>query len=426
MDKCIVFGLGTKFYFGLYYIRKNYEIIAYTDNSLSARIDWSHSGEFTGEKIIEPKDIKKYDKSTKILITVGDSKAKLSITEQLFNEGIEKKQIIYLREERIGRFVLDSLFFKPSLSLNEMKELFSYNCEHITIETNSACNRKCWFCPNSILDRHSENIKMKNEIFEKIINELKEINYNGVITYSFYNEPLLDDFIEEKIKFVKNQLPYCKQLITTNGDYLSESKLLKLCKAGLDYLIISVYGPNDYNKVWNLTDAKEEIERIVKKTDINITCRVNSDFVVIWYGKKKNCYIRLQNYDFKTVGHNRGEILSDELPLKKICARDEVCANPFVTFNVYYNGIVSICGNMREDYQKHFDFMIGNVKDNSIFEIWASEKAYRFRKTFINNINSYPCSSCSRVGGIYDTFIPIYPGTKLHNRPRYIRESDNL
>lgn len=419
MEKVIIFGLGELFFFRLYYLRKDYEIVAVTDNNEAAKAWWRDCCEYGGEKIITPVEIGCFSEDIKIIIAAGKNSSRRAIKMQLLLYGVKECRIIELNEKKQGKFVLDPLFFKPVLTEKEMQSLFSDNCESVSIEVNSACNRKCWFCPNSILDRHSENNKMSIELFGKIIKELKEIDYSEIITYSFYNEPLLDKDLETKIQYVKSNLPLCKQLISTNGDYLSANRLQSLVDAGLDYLIISVYGKNDYTIEWDGKVAEEEIKSIVSQTGINISYKRASTIVVEWFGKKDNCYIRLQNYDFKKVAHNRGEILPETLPLKQVKSRSEVCANSFVTFNIFYNGIVTVCGNMREDYERHSEFMIGDINKNSIFEIFASEKARNFRKGFINDINRFPCSTCSRVGGVYDTFIPVYPGAPLLSRPRY-------
>ena len=70
------------------------------------------------------------------------------------------------------------------------KQIMKKNLTQVEIEIFSYCNRTCWFCPNSIIDRHSENHFMPEEQYLKILEQLKEINYSNIITYSRYNEPL--------------------------------------------------------------------------------------------------------------------------------------------------------------------------------------------------------------------------------------------
>lgn len=422
MKKVIIYGLGKNYYLGHNYLNKTYEIIGLTDTSLKAREFARQSALYGGERIIEPDDIIDFvEDDVDVIVTVASENVQREIEEYLIGQGVNPCKIKYMPQISSGEFLLDPMFFEPDLSLEQRKALFKNNVESVTIEVNSKCNRKCWFCPNSLLDRYSENQMMSDMLFRKIISELKEIDYSEIITYSFYNEPLLDENLEEKIRFVNKMLPKCKQLITTNGDFLTEERLDRLIDAGLDYLIVSVYGINDPAVEWCLDEAKKQNDSIIKKINMPISYESCKGNVIETFGSKGNCYIRLQNYDFRDVGHNRGEILPETLPLKKIKCRHELCCNSFVTFNIYYDGTVTACGNMRNDWEPHKDFMWGSVAKETIYDIYASDQARVTRRNSINDINVSPCNSCSRNGR--GSFIPIYPGAEILKRPRY-QEND--
>ena len=47
----------------------------------------------------------------------------------------------------------------------------------IEIEVFSYCNRKCWFCPNSFIDRRTENLIMPEEKYLNILQQLKDMNF---------------------------------------------------------------------------------------------------------------------------------------------------------------------------------------------------------------------------------------------------------
>ena len=59
----------------------------------------------------------------------------------------------------------------------------------IHIETNSFCNRSCSFCPQSEYDIAET---MEDDIFSKIVKELKDINFDGLAGLYMRNEPLID------------------------------------------------------------------------------------------------------------------------------------------------------------------------------------------------------------------------------------------
>ena len=94
------------------------------------------------------------------------------------------------------------------------------NIKLIEIELFSFCNRECSFCPNSFIDRHTNNKLLDVEVFKKIINELAKFNYSNYISFSRYNEPLSHrDILEDRIKYVRKVLPDTKLVMNTNGDY---------------------------------------------------------------------------------------------------------------------------------------------------------------------------------------------------------------
>lgn len=81
---------------------------------------------------------------------------------------------------------------------------------------------------------------MDKYIFEKIINDLKKINYNGTVGLYSNNEPLLDSDIISKAEYIKKMIPNCKLYIYTNGILLTQSIMEKLIPC-LDCLTIDCY-----------------------------------------------------------------------------------------------------------------------------------------------------------------------------------------
>lgn len=71
----------------------------------------------------------------------------------------------------------------------------------VVIEINSACNRKCAWCPN-----HSNYRKidfLDEKVFFKVIDELKAMKFKGKITFNLYNEPLFDKRLLMFIDYVR-------------------------------------------------------------------------------------------------------------------------------------------------------------------------------------------------------------------------------
>src|SRR5439155_16258576 len=135
--------------------------------------------------------------------------------------------------------------FVPAGSRDEARGLFASSVKLVEIETFTYCNRTCWFCPNSRIDRRTTNRYMDEELYLKIISELAEIDYRGTITYSRYNEPLADRIILTRLREARAALPNALLSTHTNGDYLTRDYLDDLRKSGLNRIIIMTYAGND-------------------------------------------------------------------------------------------------------------------------------------------------------------------------------------
>jgi len=78
--------------------------------------------------------------------------------------------------------------FNPNVSRERAKWLFKKYVHDVELENHSYCNRTCWFCPNAFLDRRSTSIIMTDEVFNKILSNLAEINYSEQLEWSGYAE----------------------------------------------------------------------------------------------------------------------------------------------------------------------------------------------------------------------------------------------
>ncbi len=262
---------------------------------------------------------------------------------------------------------------KEKLQFFEAFPLFSI------VEFNIAgnCNRNCSFCPVS----NPEIYKKTNEflainLFEKIISDLKDINYSGKILFSAFSEPLLHKQIDKLIFIAKNNLPNSRIEIVSNGDLLTEKKLKQLYESGLDTINISLY------------DGKEQIDKFK-----NMSKDLPEDFVVLRrrYYEDGNFGITISNRTGlidSNLFRDRNENAIFELPLK------EKCYYPFYMILVDYNGDLLLCPH---DWSKKA--IIGNLITENIIELWKSKKLESIRKSLSkSNRNFEPCKSCDVLG----------------------------
>lgn len=234
----------------------------------------------------------------------------------------------------------------------------------VEIELFSFCNRTCNFCPNHYIDRLSDNKILDISIFKNLILELKNSNYSGVISFSRYCEPFaFREILEDRIKVIRDILPNVKLVSNTNGDYDWEG-------IDLDELTVMDY------------DFK------LDKQELGIYTRNTKPFIV-----RK---MRLGKIN------SRGGALK----VRKKFVRDFPCYEPSYFVGVDFNGSVNPCCNIRSDVTLHEDYILGNLKENTLTEILQSNKASRFR----NNVKSCNfdkvCLSCSKLAGRYTSDTP--------------------
>ncbi len=260
----------------------------------------------------------------------------------------------------------------------ESAEICLDDIESVEIEVFSYCNRKCWFCPNSFIDRHSNNTEMPEKEYLHVLTQLKRIDYEGIIAYSRYNEPLSNkELILKRISQAREYLPKARLITNTNGDYLTAEYLSDLRKAGLNSLCIQRY--LEIGEQFELDKLKVIFGRLCDK----LTGAANQFCVVReedgWFEVKLDVdgidvFIRAR--DFRKNGCTRGGSL-DTIPSYK---RKTGCMIPFHHLYIDYNGNVMPCCNLRSDIAAHQPYIIGNVKEQELLEMLNRPKNIRFRK----------------------------------------------
>lgn len=202
--------------------------------------------------------------------------------------------------------------------------------KYAEIEVNSICNRKCSYCPVSVLPSPNVPLYMDDIVFNKIIEELTRIKFSGVFSYHFYNEPLLRNDLEELICRVSIKLPNASQVLYTNGDALSEERHKSLCNAGIEHFIVTRH-------------SQKPIDKRPKQT-----VQFPEDLVIT----------------------NRGGIMSKlGTPLTL------PCYSPNERLIVTVTGNVQLCCNDAGRTQ-----VMGNIVEQSLEEIWFSKKFTQMRE----------------------------------------------
>lgn len=167
----------------------------------------------------------------------------------------------------------------------------------VEIEINSRCNRRCVYCPNVIAPRKAPKM-MQPEQFERILDRLVEAEFAGRLSYHFYNEPLLNPKLTTFVSRAQQRLPKVRQVLYSNGDYLTDKKYAELKTSGIARFIITQHdgqpGEPKPDLVWltppqlKLTNRAGQVEAGPPLSP-GIACFAPSDMLII-SGNVVLCY----------------------------------------------------------------------------------------------------------------------------------------
>lgn len=271
------------------------------------------------------------------------------------------------------------------------KETFKQQLRLIEIEIFSFCNRRCWFCPNSQIDRISTNKVMPEATYLNLVSQLGEIDFSGELTYSRYNEPLSHrDLFLSRVRLARALLPNAVLRTNTNGDYVTRDYIEELCDIGFNQLWVQQYLGNTEH--YNHEKMRERSLEKIKKlgldakliTDIQ-DCKLEFDL------SYRGMTIHLRSRNFDKDGSSRG----GKIEIAQDYVRTQRCLQPFHNMYIDYNGSIMVCCALRSDIPDHKDGVMGHISDGKLWDIFASDKYTGWRKHHLSDgPKEGVCKSC--------------------------------
>jgi radical SAM protein with 4Fe4S-binding SPASM domain len=271
----------------------------------------------------------------------------------------------------------------------------------LTFSLTNVCNASCIFCPYELL--HDKKEFMKFPVFKKALDQFIEQGGKHVSFTPIFGEALLDNDLFNKIN-------YCKKkgvndiFLFTNGILLNKN-YKQIVDSGLDKLIISFseFDSKKYCEVYRVTqkvhkELIEGLEKLLKYNEkkghkVHITLALRPSSVPKNVMKNSFFVNNLKKYldDVAVMtifnSHNgkiKQENLKGVMRIKRpFRNKNYPCVMLYEMVTLLPNGDVKLCGCT---FHKTLnEFVIGNINDQDIFNIYNGDKANNLRKNFKNN-----------------------------------------
>ena len=299
---------------------------------------------------------------------------------------------------------------------------------NVQIQTVSACNASCYMCPYPESWQSRNPGRMSDEVYKKIVDDLAQYKIGKFCPY-LENEPLLDAKIFERIDYAISKLDMRVLEVATNASVLDRKKLedaMRVLPKANSHIWVSFHGidKESYESIMGLDfeTARENVLALIEKAqDTKIKIRIRGAGMPRFQGEKmpnwfsKKDYVNFWNNEFAkhkfkvrpeinffTYHDRAGQIERNEINFSKAgifrpSLKDFYCVKIDQWINFLYTGELVLCCM---DY--HRETVFGDIKDNSINEIFTSDKFLCLAKQVLGSAESpdgFICKKCSSPGG---------------------------
>jgi len=285
----------------------------------------------------------------------------------------------------------------------------------INVDPSDICDFQCKFCPTA--DRElmkkipGRNHIMDFSLYKKIINDICKFEKPIKVLRLYKDgEPLLNPRFVEMVRYAKEKK--CSERIdtTTNASLLNPKRNLEIIEAGLDRINISIEGVNE-SQYLEFSNYKIDFDKLVgnirhlyeNRKNCEVIIKINGDMISDDDKKKfyeifgeiaDGVYIEhvmscWPGFELKGVEVNQGVGLYGQ-KIKEV----QVCPYVFYSFSINSDGSASLCFL---DWSRKL--IIGDVKKESVKDIWNGEKLLNYQKMFlIKKRKEHPiCSNCGQM-----------------------------
>ena len=296
----------------------------------------------------------------------------------------------------------ESVVFGNIAALNQSRfeRVFSHGGKQrplfLHLETVNICNLKCVICPYVSMERQKETMPMP--LFERIIDDYLTMGGGDVGLTPSVGDIFLDKLLVERIRLLRTRAGVRSIGFVTNGGnarvfpdddlayVVNECTRINMSVYGLDEEenAAMTRRPNKYEVI--LGQMKRIVELNRRAMIVFAFRLLKPDAKTRAYDWMRRNFGQIYPHEILTSFGNWGGAIDTSRPLPfsgawtgggdhETVGDGTPCAYPLLHLKVAVNGDVKFCSCI--DYDSHAENIIGNVKDDSLLNIYNGAKARR-------------------------------------------------
>lgn len=272
----------------------------------------------------------------------------------------------------------------------------------LQIETRGNCNARCTFCPYSKTMHERAGTILGTDHVKKLLDDASKSDKIAHVIFHGLNEPLLDNRLEGFTEYIKSRRPDISVVIFTNGVFMTPERFDSLKEAGVDSIVVSLnaISQEQHTQIMGLIGKFQTVvgncEYAIRnkgEVDLGVHAVINGDsfteedgkaFIDRW-GLSTKGGVGLLVWEGNWAGDNR--TVYQFKP-------NECCFRATSSIYITCEGDSTACC-----FDPYGKLKFGNIKEQSLQEIYSSEKYVQFRQDHVNDEADKwkVCQGCTRI-----------------------------
>ena len=279
---------------------------------------------------------------------------------------------------------------------------------HVLLEPAGICNLRCTMCYQSDKTFTGDSIKknsnkkfmgmMDYNLFTKVIDECDAEGCNA-ISLGSRGEPMLNKNFNKMLNYISEKKNFFDVKINTNGSALNEKNCHTILSSNVNILVISCEG--EYKELYEKIRLGGNFDKLVENVkllknirekhykDSKLEIRISG--VLFHKDQKREPFLDFWKNYVDVVSYVKAQIRWDTYNNEILEEKNNECDFLWEKLYVWWDGVANPCD---EDYKSVLS--PGNVKNETIKNIWKSNKLQNLRELHLNGKRNtvLPCDRC--------------------------------